>query len=128
MSNIRMTSARKTILDYLTENQRHLTAAQIHEALKVRLPSLNLSTVYRSLDYFVEKRLISVADIGQGSPVYEIVSETAHHHLVCLKCGHMIQIDNEAVAPFFEDLKKEFGYEILTNHLVLYGNCPECQD
>ena len=95
--SIRLTSARKAILDHLAETQNHLTASQIHEALKERLPSLNLSTVYRSLDYLVEKRLVSVADIGQGSPVYEIVGEKKHHHLVCLNCGHTIQIENDVV-------------------------------
>jgi Fur family ferric uptake transcriptional regulator len=126
--NIRLTSARKAILDHLSETQFHLTASQIHEALKERLPSLNLSTVYRSLDYLVGNRLVSVADIGQGSPVYEIVGEIKHHHLVCLNCGHTIQIENDVVASFFKELNNEFGFEILTNHLVLYGNCPGCQD
>ena len=66
---IKLTSARKAILQKLQETGLHQTAAEIHESLVERLPSLNLSTVYRSLDYLITHRLVSVADIGQGSPV-----------------------------------------------------------
>ena len=51
---IKMTSARRFTLDELQNAGTHLTAIQIHEKLKDKLPSLNLSTVYRTLDYLVE--------------------------------------------------------------------------
>ena len=101
---IKMTSARRFILDELQNADAHLTAIQIHEKLKDKLPSLNLSTVYRTLDYLVEKLLISVSDIGLGSPVYEPVSAEIHHHLVCMKCNRIMDLEHEAVADFFEKI------------------------
>ena len=125
---IKMTSARQFTLDELQNADTHLTAIQIHEKLKDKLPSLNLSTVYRTLDYLVEKLLISVSDIGLGSPVYEPVSAEIHHHLVCLKCHRIMDLEHEAVADFFEKIKNEMDFKILTNHLVLYGHCTSCQE
>lgn len=128
MTKTHLTTARKAVLEILETDGEHLTAAQVHEQLTERLPSLNLSTVYRSLDYLVEHKLISVADIGTGPPVYERLSGTPHHHLVCLDCGYILKMDHEVVAPFFDVLKDKKDFVIQTNHLVLYGYCRHCQD
>ena len=127
MNRIKLTSARKAILDHLESIQDHATAKQIHAALKGRLHSLNLTTVYRSLEYLVEHKLISVADIGIGSPVYEKIHETPHHHLVCLNCNAIIQIEHDPIEAFFNLLEEEQKFKIQTNHLVLYGICLDCQ-
>jgi Fe2+ or Zn2+ uptake regulation protein len=126
-SKLRLTSARKAVLEFLQSTPLHHTAAEIHESLTDRLPSLNLSTVYRSLDYLIVHRLVSVADIGQGSPVYEIVSNHPHHHLVCLNCEHVFHLDDDIVNPMFKQIKEGKNFEIRTNHLVLYGICESCQ-
>jgi Fe2+ or Zn2+ uptake regulation protein len=127
MTEIKLTSARKAILEVLEESPKHKTAIQIHKDLIDRLPSLNLSTVYRSLDYLVEHKLVSVSDIGTGSPVYERISDRPHHHLICLNCGILFNIDHHLVEPFFEMLNEEFNFRVQTNHLVLYGICEGCQ-
>lgn len=127
MTNLRMTSARKAVLELLHDREWHQTASEIHEALVDRLPSLNLSTVYRSLDYLIEHGVVSVADVGRGSPVYEAVSGQPHHHLVCLNCNHIFHVDHSLVAPFFDTLRTEKKFSIRTNHLVLYGICENCQ-
>lgn len=127
MSEIRLTSARKAILDILKTHNTHLSPAEIHEKLVDRLPSLNISTVYRSLDYLVEHNFISVTDIGTGTPVYESLDSVPHHHLVCLNCKQIMELDHELVAPFFETLEKNLNFEIETNHLVLYGLCGHCK-
>lgn len=128
MSEIRLTSARKAILELLEQTQDHLTALQIHANLKSRLPSISYTTVYRSLDYLVQHKLITVADIGKGSPVYELVSLTPHHHLVCLNCIKIQQLEHSIVEPFFEHLEDSKDFEVLTNHLVLYGICKDCHE
>lgn len=127
MENLKLTSARKAVLEFLQEDTQHQTAAEIHKALVSRLPSLNLSTVYRSLDYLIEHRLVSVADIGWGSPVYEVVTDEPHHHLVCLNCNKIFYLDHATVQPFFQQIQAGRNFEIRTNHLVLYGICEACQ-
>ena len=123
---IRMTSARQAILDELENNQAHLTTAEIHDRLQERLPSINLSTVYRSLEYLVENRLVTVSDIGIGSPVYECLNEDIHHHLVCLNCQGIIHLEHALVAPFFEQIEAQKEVHVLTNHMVLFGRCSHC--
>ena len=128
MTKTRLTSARKAILEVLGNKDEHFTPAQIHSQLKERLPSLNLSTVYRALDYLVDHNLITVADIGVGSPVYEFLGTSPHHHLICLNCEKIIKLEDKIVAPFFVTLEEELEFKIETNHLVLFGACENCKE
>jgi Fur family ferric uptake transcriptional regulator len=123
----KLTTARRAVLELLEHSEAHLSPAEIHQQLLERLPSLNLSTVYRSLDYLVAHKLITVADLGAGTPVYERLSDTPHHHLVCLNCAHIQKLEDELVSPFFNTLQEHKNFSIETNHLVLYGLCGHCQ-
>lgn len=125
---IRMTSARQVILEELENAQTHLTINQIHDQIKERLPSVNLSTVYRSLDYLTQNKLISISDMGLGTPVYEILNEEAHHHFVCLNCKQVMNLEDNLVAPFFKKIEKQKNAEVLTNHLVVFGLCDFCKE
>jgi Fe2+ or Zn2+ uptake regulation protein len=124
----RLTSARQAILDELGDADTHLTAIQIHERLVPRLPSLNLSTVYRSMDYLVDKMLVTVSDLGYGSPVYELVKEEIHHHLVCSNCRKTLPLEHDEISKFFNKISQIKEFAITTNHLVLFGICKDCQE
>jgi Fur family ferric uptake transcriptional regulator len=128
MEKIRLTSARKAILDELENYQTHLTANQIHENLVERLPSINLSTVYRSLEYLVDHDLVSISDMGVGSPVYERKQDEPHHHLVCLNCKSISDLSDEIVQPFFNQVEHKYHMELRTSHLILFGICEHCKE
>lgn len=128
MDKPRLTSARKAILDELVNSHTHLTTQQLHERLLQRLPSLNISTVYRSLDYLVNTGLISISDMGLGSPVYEVIGQEPHHHLVCLKCKQISLLPDEVVQPFFTQVEQQYKMEVHTTHLVLFGICQHCKE
>lgn len=122
-----LTTARALILEILETNQSHMTASQVFEAVKPRLPSLNMSTVYRSLEYLTHQGLISVADIGASMPIYEAATNT-HHHLVCEGCKNILIMENEQVNDFFEKVAQKFNFTINTNHLILFGLCENCRN
>lgn len=122
----RRTSARKFILAALQQADAHKSAYEIYDEVKPLLPSLNLSTVYRTMEYLVNEGLISVSDVGTGTPVYESVTHE-HHHIVCQKCGQIILVENDDVRPFFEQMRIKTGFDIVTNHLILFGICSACQ-
>lgn len=129
MDKIRLTSARKAILEELADSHKHLTANQLHQRLVERLPSLNLSTVYRSLEYLVDNEVISISDIGLGSPVYEVVNDSQpHHHLVCLNCKEIFILSDDLVQPFFNQVEQDYHMDIHTTHLVLFGMCEHCKE
>jgi Fur family ferric uptake transcriptional regulator len=124
---MRASSVRNVILEILGCDGCHLSAREILAAIRPRLPAVNSSTVYRSLDRLLAAGSISVSDIGTGAEVYEIVQQHAHHHVVCQNCGRMVVLDNAVVERFLDEAAQISQFEIKTNHLVLFGICTDCQ-
>jgi Fur family ferric uptake transcriptional regulator len=124
---MRASSVDHIILDTLSREHAHLTSHQVYEEIRGRLPALNQSTVYRALDRLVENGKVSVSDMGTGSAVYELLTDGFHHHLVCQKCSRVITIGHEDVCQFFSVIQQKNHFKIITNHLILFGICANCE-
>ena len=125
---MRSSSVESAILETLQEESGHLTAKEVLESIRPRLPAVNPSTIYRALERLAAAGHISVSDIGQGAVVYEIVHDEPHHHLVCQACGKIVKLEPEAVEAFLQGIGQKSGYQVTTNHLVLFGICPHCRE
>ena len=124
---MRTSSVEQIIIETLSKEHTHLTSLQVYEEIHNRLPALNQSTVYRALERLVNRGLVSISDMGNGSAVYELLNNGMHHHLVCQKCGQVITIGHEEVEAFFSIIQERYKYKIITNHLILFGICEQCQ-
>jgi Fur family ferric uptake transcriptional regulator len=124
---MRASSVDEIILKTLSTEHIHLTSHQVYEEIRSQLPAVNQSTVYRALERLVVNGKVSVSDMGTGSAVFELISEGIHHHLVCQKCGSVLTIDHDSVNTFFTGILLRNHFEILTNHLILFGICENCQ-
>ncbi len=130
-SGHKLTPQRQIILDTLCEMGGHVTVAALYERVHGRYPAIDRSTVYRALDFFGELGLVSAATIG-GAAVYEIAGATAagddaaHHHLVCLDCGHIDHAPGEAFAAFAQQLQLAHGFAADVSRLTIEGRCREC--
>jgi Fur family ferric uptake transcriptional regulator len=124
---MRSSSVDYYILEALKNEHSHLTSHEVYERIQKQLPAVNPSTIYRALERLAKVGKISVSDMGTGSEVYESTEGEIHHHLVCQSCGKIMTIDHEQVAPFFADLESKNHFKIVTNHLVLFGICEDCQ-
>jgi Fe2+ or Zn2+ uptake regulation protein len=125
MKKTRMTHQRRTILEWIEAAHDHVTAETIFHQLKPELPDLSLSTVYRDLKALVGEGKVSVSDLGKGL-VYEQIEEIPHHHLVCLTCHRIQQLDHSQVQPLFEQVES-LGFQVATTHLCIFGYCENCR-
>ena len=121
-------SVDQAILEVLAQENTHLTSHEVFEHIRTRLPAVNPSTVYRSLERLTNNGLISTSDMGIGAAVYEAVRDDIHHHLVCRKCGKITTLSDEDVRRFFGSIEESNHFKITTNHLVLFGYCAGCLD
>lgn len=124
---MRTSSVDQVIIEVLSKEHAHLTSLQVYEEIRGRLPAVNPSTVYRALERLAAAGKVSVSDMGTGSAVFELLADGVHHHLVCQKCGHVSTIGHEAVRDFFSAIQNANHFEIVTNHLILFGICEACQ-
>jgi Fur family ferric uptake transcriptional regulator len=124
---MRTSSVDQVILETLAKENAHLTSGQIYDQIRGRLPAVNPSTVYRALERLAKSGKISISDMGTGSEVYESLSNEAHHHLICQKCGRVYTINDDEVGQFFRVVEQSNQFKIRTTHLILFGRCSDCQ-
>ena len=122
----RVTPQRLSILGAF-EPGAHLSADEVYARVASRLPAVNRSTVYRTLEVFRDRGLISETDLGGGVRQYELLGERRHHHLVCHECGQLLDLDDALVAPLREAVRARYGFEAGIDHLALFGRCAACR-
>lgn len=123
----RVTPQRQLILDAICEGGGHTTPEEIYARVHAKAPAVNRATVYRTLDFLRELRLVVAADSGGGHMVYEIAGSPPHHHLVCRTCGGTEQISHDVVKALFAQIEHEHQFIVDMDHLVLFGSCQACR-
>jgi len=82
--------------------------------------------VFRALERMTLAGKISVSDMGTGAAVYEAVGGDHHHHLICQGRGRVQTIGDQTVSRFFSQIEHENQFQVVTNHLALFGRCETC--
>jgi Fur family ferric uptake transcriptional regulator len=126
---LRMTSQRSIILDVLaaTDGHRHMTAQEVYTRAHKRLPGLNVTTVYRTLDTLHEAGLVDLMTAGGGEVRFAIRNpEHRHCHLVCRVCSRELEFDVAMMGGFADRLRKATGFRVDVDHVALGGVCGEC--
>ncbi len=125
--DIRCTRQRIAILRLMKEEQVPLSAKDIFSKLKASYPKLRLSTVYRNLHYFEDKKVVAKVDLNDKESMFELFEGDHHHHLVCVDCGKIISVKCP-LGDYEKRLQEETGYIVLKHKLEIYGICPDCRE
>lgn len=123
----RVTRQRALILDAVCAGEGHTSFGEIYLRVQRTDPTIDRSTVYRALHLFVELGLVLPADTGDDETYYEVARPEPHHHLVCRECGGQWEIDDAALRTTFAEVERKHGFQVATDHLVLFGRCAGCQ-
>ena len=63
-----------------------------------------------------------------GFTRYEYKSPNSHHdHLICTKCGAIIEFENERIEALQQDVARKNRFLVQSHKLELYGLCAACQ-
>lgn len=124
----RLTAARKAVVRALLEaDDHHLTAADVTASVRDLDPDFQESTVYRTLDRLVELGVVDHVHLGHGAAVYHLTDERhRHHHLVCSRCGRVIEASPSLLDAVARTVKREHGFVLEAGHFALGGLCAEC--
>ncbi len=125
---MKSTSQRDIILDSFLSSDRHQTIEELYLNLRAKNPKIGYATVYRTLKLFAEAGIAKEIHFGDGQTRYEHVAEGEHHdHLVCTRCGAIVEFENETIEKLQDDVAKDHGFLIETHKLELYGICAKCR-
>lgn len=122
----RLTPQRHLILGIVRKAKTHVTPEQVYASVHKQNPAISRATIYRTLDFLCEMRLIHALQWG-GQAYYEIASEESHHHLICRQCNAVEQIDNTTLARLIETINQQHHFSVDMDHIALFGLCRKCR-
>ena len=125
-SGYRMTPQRSMIVEAIENSSNHISAEEIYASVVSKYRHINISTVYRTLELLKEKGLVTETNLGNGRVSYHPTGKGQHHHLVCHKCGAIIDLDETAFIDLKEMLRKKYGFLADLKHLAIFGCCTKC--
>lgn len=124
----RLTPQRIMIVEALHNADGHVSAEEIYAQVKAKYPYANISTVYRTLELLKELGLVTEIALGDGCLRFHPTEKGRHHHLVCQKCGKLIDLPESDIAFFEKTLCDRYQFKANFKHMAFFGLCPECQN
>ena len=124
---LRLTPQRELVLAVMHQLEAPSTAEDIYARVHAVSASVDISTVYRTLELFRELRLVAAFDPGDGLRRYEHLGvEAPHHHLVCRSCGKVIEVALEEFQAVIDHLRATLGFLADAVGLTIPGLCATC--
>jgi len=122
---IQVTAQRLAVLRAVA-GQPHITADAVAEVVRTEIGAISLQSVYDALALLVSEGLIRRIQ-PSGSPArFEGRVGDNHHHLICRRCGRVVDIDCAGgSAPCLTPID-DSGYEIDEAEVAYWGRCPDC--
>lgn len=128
-AGLKVTLPRIKILHILVQNaDRHLTAEDVYRLLLESGEEIGLATVYRVLTQFESADLVKRHHFESGHSVFELDEGGHHDHLVCIKCGKVVEFCDEVIEAHQKTIAEKAGFKLEDHSLILYGTCgdPDC--
>ncbi|HUG07530.1 MAG TPA: Fur family transcriptional regulator [Acidimicrobiia bacterium] len=123
----RLTSPRWLVWSVLRSAGGHLTADEVHARVHEADPTVNISSVYRSLTLFEDLDLVRESHLGiDDSARWEIAHPDDHFHLVCRLCGSVDHHEGELVDQIRSHLGDHHDFSTENVDLVVTGICESC--
>jgi Fur family ferric uptake transcriptional regulator len=123
-AGLKVTLPRMKILEILenSENQ-HLTAEDIYKILLQTGDDIGVATIYRVLSQFEAASLVNRHQFETGQAVFELNRGHHHDHLICVKCGKIVEFVDDEIEKRQEDIAEKEGFQITDHALIIYGIC-----
>lgn len=128
-NDVRYTKGRRLVVSELGRADGPLSATELHATMQ----NTPLSSIYRSLSVLEEAGVL-VHHFGQkGVTRYELAEWLTghHHHLVCVNCGAVddVELSGEMelrVDGLVEAIASRVGFHPTDHTLEIEGHCSRC--
>lgn len=128
-SRLRQTKARRAFIEIFSATHTPLSAVLILEALRKKSIEVNKTTVYRELERLEKLGIIHEVQMKDRKRFYELASRSHHHHLICMQCESVEDIDLSEKELVREERKitTEKKFMVIRHSLEFFGLCQKCR-
>lgn len=123
---LKSTRQRDLIARTVLEAEGHIGVEDIYRRVRKRDAKVGFSTVYRTMKLLKECGLVSERHFGDGLARYEPVSEDHHDHLICTRCGAIVEFEDAEIENLQDAVAERHGFTIVSHKHEIYGHCAAC--
>jgi Fe2+ or Zn2+ uptake regulation protein len=121
-NNIKPSYQRIKIYEYLMGTTAHPTVDTIYRALLPEIPTLSKTTVYNTLNLFVDNNIALLITIEENEARYD-ADTSVHGHFKCDNCGNVLDFRTDLSDLMITQLE---GCEVTEKHIYFRGTCSVC--
>jgi Fur family peroxide stress response transcriptional regulator len=124
-AGLALTHQREVIYRAVLESDEHPTPERIFEAVRRQIPAISLATIYKNLHTFLDAGLLAEVSPHYGTLRLE-ANLGEHHHLVCMRCKAITDLEEDDVAPVHLKRRPPAGFRITRASVEFRGLCAAC--
>ena len=123
---LRMTPQRRVIVAEIMASEGHITPTAVAERVRARVPGVNASTIYRTMELLENVGVLSHAHMESG-PEYHRTTDAEHVHLTCSRCGSEDSLSMAEAEELKQLSMRHHGFRPDFSHVAVAGLCANCQ-
>lgn len=127
----KLTPQRRATLEVIVQNEgKHMSSEEIYMEVKKECPEIGLATIYRTIQLLEDMDIIYKHNFNDGRNRYELNhfdEDHQHHHLVCIKCGSVIEVEEDLLELLEQRIESAHHFKVLDHRLKFLGYCIKCQ-
>lgn len=121
-SNVKPSFQRVKIMEYLMSGKTHPSVDEIYTELVKEIPTLSKTTVYNTLNIFIDAKIAKVLSIEDTETRYD-ADVSFHGHFKCKKCGNIYDFKIDSNDCKTDDLT---NFIIEDKNVYYKGICKNC--
>lgn len=131
----KLTNRRSAVLStFFEKNYKYMTVEEVYHFSKNYCSKIGIATVYRCILSFKKIGVLREIQTNENYGRYELVipdQKFDHPHLVCVKCGKIIEVFDSEILKKLDKWKKFieniYDFKINSKSTIYYGICEVCK-
>lgn len=125
-SGLRLTSARRLVLEALLNAGGPISAEEIADGLGGRMTQSDIASVYRNLETLGSLGLVRHFHAGHGPGRYVLEGYGDREYIACESCGALESVEPAQLDAVRDHVRELSGFEARFSHFPIVGQCPSC--
>jgi Fur family transcriptional regulator, peroxide stress response regulator len=124
-SGVKLTHQRMEIFREVAQTGDHPDAEKVHTRVRMRLPTVSLDTIYRTLWLLNDLGMVTTLGSNHERTRFD-ANLSRHHHFVCIRCGLTLDFCSDELDNLrLKETLKSFG-TVESAQVEVHGVCHAC--
>ncbi len=123
---LKLTKERDEILHEMLGMKKHFDPEELFIRLKTKGSKVSRASVYRTIPLLIGSGLIEEVERVDRHAHYERVSDDHHDHMICIKCGKVIEFYSPTLEMLQNETCQKEKFKGIRHSLEILGYCEKC--